>query len=50
MADDGIDEVKVFRTSDGDAVDDDGNDDQLYADKQDVAAEAEIDEAIRGIP
>lgn len=44
MADEGVDEVKVFRTTD-DAVDDDAAEDQLYADKQDVAAEAEIEEA-----
>uniref|UniRef100_A0A914Q293 dTCF n=1 Tax=Panagrolaimus davidi TaxID=227884 RepID=A0A914Q293_9BILA len=44
MADEGLDEVKVFRKVDTDTVDDDGEDDQLFADKQDVAAEAEIEE------
>uniref|UniRef100_A0A914YZB1 dTCF n=1 Tax=Panagrolaimus superbus TaxID=310955 RepID=A0A914YZB1_9BILA len=50
MADEGLDEVKVFRKIDTDAVDDEGEDDQLFADKQDVAAEAEIEEetAIQG--
>lgn len=52
MADEGLDEVKVFRKIDTDTVDDEGEDDQLFADKQDVAAEAEIEEegGIQGLP